>query len=749
MANKGEVSILVKIKEEGAKALSSVADKLEDMKGKAAAFGVAVTGALGFAVKQYADQEAAVNKLEAALKTQGLEVGKLSVTYQKLADDLQKTTLFGDEQILSAIALGQSFAGNIPITQELTESVADFAAATGTDLESAFGIVGKSIGTNTNALARYGVELEEGATASEKMQAITEALAKKFDGAAEAQTKGLGSVQQLKKAMGELFESIGKELAPAVTSLAKNLTEFVNALNTEPFAKVAAVVGVLAAGIAGLVATLGTIITVMPGIIAALGLLASPITLIAGAVVALGAAWATNFLGIQDVTNGVLTAIRAAITGFVEEVSGIFSDFGGLLKSVFTFDVSGIKTSFDSLKARLTGIVRDTGQAFKTASIEGANQRKELNKEVIKEEIDLATLSAKQIEQARLDVSARVHEEEVKNQEKNLEDAQKAAKEQERLDLDLAKHKREADKESADKSKEKWQEVAGHVEAFTSKGLQGAVSSGLEALTNTFLPGFGGAAGAVFDLLSKDSEEFTKIISQLFSAEFLGNVMKNIVILFEELPEILSGIIDFVVENMPALAEKLIAAIIGNLPEIMSALAKMFSDPKFIADLAAAIAKGFAAGIKDAVGDITEAIKKAFKDAAGALGDIFDFGGGGGGGGFLGGLFNQGGTIPHLAHGGYVKGYAGGGIIDNTLAALTPGEFVVNRASAQANNGALQAINNSNGRAVNGGGNTINITVNGGLLGDEASARELARAIDEQLYKLRLGRESRSFDTGL
>jgi len=46
-------------------------------------------------------------------------------------------------------------------------------------------------------------------------------------------------------------------------------------------------------------------------------------------------------------------------------------------------------------------------------------------------------------------------------------------------------------------------------------------------------------------------------------------------------------------------------------------------------------------------------------------------------------------------------------------------------------------------------GSTVNITVNGGLLGDEASAKEFAEAVDAELFKLRQGNESVSFDEGV
>jgi len=44
-----------------------------------------------------------------------------------------------------------------------------------------------------------------------------------------------------------------------------------------------------------------------------------------------------------------------------------------------------------------------------------------------------------------------------------------------------------------------------------------------------------------------------------------------------------------------------------------------------------------------------------------------------------------------------------------------------------------------------GGGSSINITVNGGLLGDQASAYEFAKAVDVALLRLRQNNESQSF----
>ena len=54
-----------------------------------------------------------------------------------------------------------------------------------------------------------------------------------------------------------------------------------------------------------------------------------------------------------------------------------------------------------------------------------------------------------------------------------------------------------------------------------------------------------------------------------------------------------------------------------------------------------------------------------------------------------------------------------------------------------------------NGRIPGSAEGGVTIIVNGGLLGDQSSARELAVALDRELLKLRQNNESQAFDQGL
>jgi len=393
--------------------------------------------------------------------------------------------------------------------------------------------------------------------------------------------------------------------------------------------------------------------------------------------------------------------------------------------------------------------------------------------------------------------------------------------------------------------------LSNEIESFLSTGIEGVARRGVTAFAETLLPGIGGAAGAVFDLLAQDADDFAAQLDQMFSVDFLGNIFANLTTLVEKVPELVTALIESFDEQAPAMTESFTAAMVASAPDIIASLAKGVADPKFAAQLAKSIAKGFIDGAKLAVKDVAKAMEEAtktgaksgFRVVAGvatggqsevaiqtaeqlsggasltgtisplagitaamrsmadigsagaaqaeiaelqasvlqmaqlailaeALGDpslVAGLPGGKEAGAFtdifaqmgfaeedvdndvVSGFFSRGRRFrghQAKAHGGLVKGYALGGLIDNTLIAATPGEMVVNKASTQANLGLLEAINGSNGRSV-GGGNTINITVNGGMLGDRNEAKQFAKAVDDELFQLRQGRESRAFDEGL
>lgn len=192
----------------------------------------AVINGINKSVEAFRQQEIAVKSLNQALMNSGTYTYEYSQSIQKLASEIQTFSNYGDEATIKAVGLGQAMAGNVKFTNEAIKAVVDFAAAMDMDLDSAFRLVGKSIGSNTNALARYGIELDKNMTKEQKMARITEQLGNKFSGSAREMANA--SIQ-MKNALGDLSEAIGGVFNPyaeqgqkLITNWARALTDFIN-----------------------------------------------------------------------------------------------------------------------------------------------------------------------------------------------------------------------------------------------------------------------------------------------------------------------------------------------------------------------------------------------------------------------------------------------------------------------------------------------------------------------------------------
>ena len=171
-------------------------------------------------------QEKAEAKLNAAIRATG-KISEISTAKLKaLASGLQKVTTFGDEATLSAMAMVQQLASlNQDGLEQVTPAILDFAAAMDVDLQTAATLVGKTLGSTTNALARYGIEIDATASQADKLTALTDAMNEKFKGTARALgDTAFGATEKLKNAMGDLREEMGRVTAEGTVGFKRWLT---------------------------------------------------------------------------------------------------------------------------------------------------------------------------------------------------------------------------------------------------------------------------------------------------------------------------------------------------------------------------------------------------------------------------------------------------------------------------------------------------------------------------------------------
>ena len=150
------------------------------------------------------EQEKAEKKLEAA-------IGKNTKALINQAAALQQVTVFGDEAIINAQALIGAYTDDEEALKKATEATLDLAAAKGMDLNTAADLVGKSLGSSTNALARYGVEVTGVVGSAKRLESLTTNVSR--------------VVEQLKNAFGDANEILGDAFAPAIKLMAKQMKE--------------------------------------------------------------------------------------------------------------------------------------------------------------------------------------------------------------------------------------------------------------------------------------------------------------------------------------------------------------------------------------------------------------------------------------------------------------------------------------------------------------------------------------------
>lgn len=501
---------------------------------------VGLTAAIGLSVSAYAESEAAGNKLAQSLANQGILSDELIESYKKQAAELQNLTGVDDDAIVAGQAVLQNFIGQTKVTKELSQAALDLAAATGMDLNQAFTLIGKSAGTSTNALGRYGVQVDTNATQQEKLAAITEQVSKKFAGQAVAANQGLGSIKGLESAFGNLAETIGENFAPIITAVIKSLTIlFQRIADNKALLNLASVmlgVGAALAGAALAVSTLSIALIKLRAVMLAIN---TVIGLSRAAVI--GLAGATG-IGLLVVVLGTLAAnwdtvwpaMQRVFRAFVENIGKLAGSVKSILVGAFTFDTKTFQKGLDELKSSLAATISDI-----------SGEKVALEAKPVKGRSPAGMVGG--------------------------EDGDGGGKE---------KKTKETDEQARERISGN---VADAVKALAS-GAEGA-ASGLAAIAgavgDVLLPGIGAAVKEIFTILTMSSEKLRAAVSGFIAAvpAVLATVAGNIPVLLESVISGLVPLLDGIFERLPVIvdtlltgADGLINLLLASVPDIIVAI---------------------------------------------------------------------------------------------------------------------------------------------------------------------------------
>jgi TP901 family phage tail tape measure protein len=215
--------------------------------------------------------------------------------------------------------------------QKTIQAIVGASQATGKPLQSFIG----SIEGQTLALALAGPQ----ADSFTKNLAAMGTAAGAADAAFLAQTSGINKVgftmDQLQRYAEVLAQKIGDALAPAMATLLDKVTPLADELVklVDGFVKMDPATQNWVIGAFALLAALGPLLMILPGIATALGAVGAiigaitwPVALAVAAVALLGAAWATNFGDIQGKTEAAWKIMQPILATMATQLAAITTE---------------------------------------------------------------------------------------------------------------------------------------------------------------------------------------------------------------------------------------------------------------------------------------------------------------------------------------------------------------------------------------------------------------------------------------
>lgn len=306
-----------------------------------------------------------------------------------LASSLQKVGVVGDEVALSGAQQLATFAQYPDTVNTLLPAMENLLVqqkgvnASAEDATNIANLMGKVLGGQTGALKRVGITFDENqekilkyGTEEEKAAALAEVITANVGNMNEAfAATPEGKIQQMKNALGDLWEQLGAAIAPALGDIASVISEkiipkvdsLLTKLRNNPmFGKIAVgLTGILAVGgplsvmLGKLMGGAGKLIATLPKIGAMIGGISLPMVAVAAVIGVLVAAfvhlWKTNE-GFRDAMTAIWNRLKGAFQIFGQGITDRLNSLG------FNF-----KDFKDVVKAAWDGITKFLAPVFQGA----------------------------------------------------------------------------------------------------------------------------------------------------------------------------------------------------------------------------------------------------------------------------------------------------------------------------------------------------------------------------------------------
>lgn len=633
-----------------------------------------IVGALaGISFKEMIDEavasENAMSDLTIALKQFGNYSEETVKSLSDFASAIQETTKYEDDQVIKTAAMIETLTGlKKDGLEQATLATLNFASAMKLDTVQAGEVVSKALEGNVGVLKRYGVQVKESHTSTERFNNTMKALEEKFGGRIQQEvTTFSGGMEQLKNNFTGVLEEVGFFITKSPIVITA-------------FQEILKVIKLVSSSLAGF-NTADFIVSAIENLKAfsgAIAYLVSPIEL--------------AYNGFKVFFQGVNVIVATLVNRFAE-FGGFIADFAAKLGADNDF-VKGLQTFRDSSSEVLDDVKNNVQKAGEeifdfsaTANVQNAFDGFISNVEKNKAAMDKAARDAGkgakvafesewdkiQVKPININVDfAKIQEEASKNPIKSV---------WELVDPDGLK----VGKHNIEQSIKTYFDLDKRTESMltgTLNGVGAAITQGAEGARKLMvgfvsemaakIPVIGPIIAQFFDMFTR-GPEFTKSMIKGF---ILGipQIIKNLILalpafyqaLVEAAPEFVKAILEIFSPQFAEMFTRAMLNAVGQIPSMVAQIfTNIFSYLSNIGEYLSMAGQYFMEYIGNGAWAFISNIVTAIYDAVMNM-----FGGGGGGDGLLGiGVLG-------LARGGQiVKGGIAGK--DSVPAALMPGELVV------------------------------------------------------------------------
>lgn len=346
------------------------------------AFSVLVEQVKG-AVEAYAETEAASRMLTGALQNQGVYTDELKQKYDEYAASVSAATGIDQAQISVAQATIQSLIGQIPVTEELTQAIADLSVQQGISLPAAANELGKAISQGTGQLLRQGLQFAATDTEADRYQKTLDFVTVKAGGMAEAANTGLGSIKGLQNAFHESQVELGERFAPAITFVITQLTNFLTPAEESNGALTDLKASLIVAGLAltGIATALPILSQAFLAVKAAVSVFNLELTATKVALAGLGIGLIIVLITELALNwESVSARVIQVVKGMVEFVSGAFQGLSTVISGAFHLDPAKIKEGLDQIQTAFAAGAKTATAEIPKATEEALQEQDQVKK---------------------------------------------------------------------------------------------------------------------------------------------------------------------------------------------------------------------------------------------------------------------------------------------------------------------------------------------------------------------------------